>query len=240
MLVILLSVWIFVAIIDIMPFYMKAETNESCEYVPTYIWSLSVITIFNTIPFFILVCNYYVIWRIAFRKGLHDRRLRDSVNSFTESQLDREKIRSVDKYFHDSNSNESNNSYEMTSLVYKRKQLTKTASKTSAFQFAMELKATRLSLAFMFTYLLCWGPMAIFYLVDNVTRNYLTRSDEKHLMIARFAIKMISFSSSTLAPLVYIWRSKLFRQEVQRKCFPKKFRHMRSLSWIRNRSQTST
>ena len=226
----LLSIWIFIAIVDIVPFYMRKPSVE-CGYVPTFAWGLTVITLFNTIPFFVISTNYYIVWRIAFRKGLHDRRLRDSVNSVTEHQLDREKTRSVDDYLH-----ETHDDTKMTTMMSSKKPLTKSASKTSGFQIAIELKATKLALAFMLTYLLCWGPMAIFYFLDNACGNYFTSSKEKHLVAARFTIKMLSFSSSTFAPLVYIWRSKLFRQEIQRKCFPAKFRQNRMKSMVRDRA----
>ena len=236
---ILLCIWILVACVDVIPFYMKRSSSE-CGYVPTHEWGLTVITMFNTIPFFVIITNYYIVWRIAFRKGLHDRRLRDSVNSFTENHLDRKRIRSVDDYLHDTLTPHDGDKYEMNAMMPKKKPLTKSESKTSAFQFAIELKATRLSLAFMLTYLLCWGPMAIFYLLDNACSNYLTSSKERPLVAARFTIKMLSFSSSTLAPLIYIWRSRLFRREIQRKCFPAKFRHDRQSSFARDRAQTVT
>ena len=239
LLVILLCIWVLVACVDIIPFYMKQSENSECGYMPTHEWSLTVITMFNTIPFFVIVINYYIVWRIAFRKGLHDRRLRDSVNSFTEHHLDREQIRSssVDDYLNELHEHDIGK-YEINAMMPKKKPLTKTASRTSAFQFAIELKATRLSLAFMLTYLICWGPMAIFYLLDNACSNYLTSSKERSLVAARFTIKILSFSSSTLAPLVYIWRSRLFRREIQRKCFPAKFRHDRQASLVRDRAHT--
>ena len=230
------SIWVFTAFIDIIPFHMKIASSE-CDYAPTRVWSLTVITLFNTIPFFIITINYYIVWRIAFRRGFHDRRLRDSMNSFNEHHLNhRDKSsRSVEDILH-----ETHDELEMIAMVPRKRQLTKSASKTSAFQFAIELKATRLSLTFTLTYLLCWGPMAIFYLLDNACGNYLTENKEKYLVAARFIIKMLSFSSSTLAPFVYIWRSKLFRQEIQRKCFPKKFLQKRRNSIARERAQAIT
>jgi len=220
-----------------MPFYMnKSSKDERCSYVPSQKWGVAVISIFNTIPFVFLVINYFIIWKIAFKKGYRDRKLRDSISSIPTSVTHRngnamlhvqtqKKIRSVDDY------DTPRERHEMVGFIdNKQNDLTKTASKTSALMFALELKATRLALAFMLTYLLCWSPMAIFYFIDNITQHHLTKSSDRTSVIARFAVKIISFSSSIFVPLVYIWRSKVFKNEIQRKCSPKKFRKKRQLS----------
>ena len=241
---ILLCIWIFIAFVDIMPFYLnRGVSKNGCSYVPFQKWGISVISIFNTIPFILITINYFIIWKIAFRKGFHDRKLRDSINSIPSTVVvtqpnqntipmhtppvkTRKKIRSVDDYV------PPHEQHEMVEFIGRKlkNSLTKTPSKTSAVMFALELKATRIALAFLFSYLMCWSPMAIFYFIDNVTQNHLTRSSDRSLIIARFVVKIVGFSSSFFVPLVYIWRSQLFRKEIQRKCFPKKFRQKRQLS----------
>lgn len=82
-------------------------------------------------------------------------------------------------------------------------------------RFTLELKATKTSLILLFVYMLCWGPLGMFYMIDNFCENCLTE-DNKELADARFSVKILCFMSSLFAPLLYCWRTKEFRREVMR------------------------
>lgn len=63
----LLALFVFTLFVDLIPFFVNfgKKNKENCAYLPTQEWRLSVIIIFDMLPFFVIVANYIAIWRIA-------------------------------------------------------------------------------------------------------------------------------------------------------------------------------
>ena len=79
-------------------------------------------------------------------------------------------------------------------------------------RMAWEMKATKTSVMLLIVYLLCWAPLGILYMIDHICRNCI--SNDPGSETNRFVVKVISFASSLLLPLVYCWRTKEFRHEL--------------------------
>lgn len=73
----------------------------------------------------------------------------------------------------------------------------------------MEMKATKTSVVLIATYILCWGPLGIFYMVDNFCHNCYSSRNE--LSGFRTGIKILALTSSFTTPVVYCWWNKEFR-----------------------------
>ena len=77
-------------------------------------------------------------------------------------------------------------------------------------QFGLEMKATKVSLTLIITYIICWGPLGIFYMIDHFCDFCYSNKDE--LSDLRTAIKILAFTSSFLAPTVYCWLNTEYRK----------------------------
>ena len=77
-------------------------------------------------------------------------------------------------------------------------------------RFVLEMKATKRTLVLFAVYMLCWGPLGIFYMIDHFCYNCLSNRD--NLKTTRAVIKLLCFASSLLAPLVYCWWNHKFRK----------------------------
>jgi len=73
----------------------------------------------------------------------------------------------------------------------------------------IEMKATKTSVILITTYILCWGPLGIFYMVDNFCHNCY--SSQNQLSEFRTGIKILALTSSFTTPVVYCWWNKEFR-----------------------------
>ena len=89
-------------------------------------------------------------------------------------------------------------------------------------RISLEMKATKTSFILVAVYLICWGPLGIYYFIDNCCSNCL--SNKSHKYVSRLIVKVISFFSSIFLPLVYCWRTKQFQIET-RKCICKRRQH---------------
>ena len=100
---------------------------------------------------------------------------------------------------------------------------------TMSLRIAFEMKSTRTAFVIFIVYILCWGWLGIFYLVDNICGGCI--SENKSLMLERLVVKAVSFTSSVFLPLVYCWNTKSFWKEMKRFACVKSF-----ITAIRSRS----
>ena len=81
----------------------------------------------------------------------------------------------------------------------------------------LELRATKTSALLVGVFILCWGPIAIYYLVENICGHCISLLFSKVAQIyVGFAVKCFSFISSILSPLAYCWRTREFQREFRR------------------------
>lgn len=78
----------------------------------------------------------------------------------------------------------------------------------------VELKATKTSIVLIVTYILCWGPLGMFYMVDHFCGNCY--SSNGRLSGFRTTIKILALASSFIAPAVYCWWNKEFRKATRK------------------------
>ena len=83
-----------------------------------------------------------------------------------------------------------------------------------SLKFTFEIKATKTSLGIVAVYMVCWLPMGIFYMADHFCHNCI--SNQKRLKDGRRAVKLLAFSSSLLAPLIYCWWNDEFRKAARK------------------------
>ena len=248
--------WVIIIVVDSMPFYIgnNAVLNELCSYIPTKIWSVTVILLFNILPFFFISVNYLALWLVASKVEFKERKQKHRVaaDSFQQKPMDSNEMsnNAIDEM--DDNEYHNRRHFFMQQQSYieavkknqnkidldsrkktqcdnqvARPTLSTQISRTTKcsvlslrkyrdlIRFTLELKATKTSLILLFVYMLCWGPLGMFYMIDNFCENCLTE-DNKELADARFAVKILCFMSSLFAPLLYCWRTKEFRREVMR------------------------
>ena len=168
------------------PFTSEKASWEDCHYVPTRIWGLSVIIIYNIIPFCIMAVNYAIIWRVAAKFAFSDR---DRENSL---------LLSLSRRITKSNA----------------PVLPKLNPTSSKLKFALEMKATKTSLSLIAVYIICWGPLGVLYMIDHFCFNCLSR--QASLGKTRMSIKMLCFTSSLIAPIIYCWINYGYRKAAKR------------------------
>ena len=250
--VIIIILWTTTFLIDVIPIFPsneKAGDKHNCTYVPTRNWGLSVITLFDIIPFILITANYIILWRLAASIEKKDRQ-QCSVNqrkiSVIQSDVSTSKEHVYDELSNGTGDNEGtmevstknkngfhrnisspldNQDSKMTdfkiSEIEKESKKFYVSSKhprsnNMSLKLALEMKATKTAVLFCFAYLLCWGPMGIFYMIDHFCYSCMSRSNKQFFTEVRRAIKSISLSSSVILPLVYCWRTKQFRDETMR------------------------
>ena len=182
--VVLPVVWLMILAIDLVPFFLRAEQRNDmvlhgmkCTHIPTRSWSISVIILFDVLPFVIMAVNYITIWRQAAVCALNDQ---------TQS------ARSC------------SNASRLSSSTVK------------SLRFIAELKATKTSVLLLLAYLVCWGPLSLYYFIENCclsTEGSVAKESIRHV---KFAIKVMSFLSDIVGSIVYCWRTKEFQNEVQK------------------------
>ncbi|XP_057301971.1 alpha-1A adrenergic receptor-like [Hydractinia symbiolongicarpus] len=191
----LLLLWVVTLVIDILPFFIGDRNDGFCEYIPTRSWGLSVIIVYNLISFCIILINYILIWIVAAKFAFKDKSLKIRIEN-KENRDSRLSQKSGSKVGEEDNNRENEKSY-----VSKR------------LKFAFEMKATKTSLALIAVYVFCWGPLGVFYMIDHFCYNCL--SDDDDLKLTRAFVKLLSFSSSILAPIVYCWWNRDFRKSAR-------------------------
>ena len=79
-----------------------------------------------------------------------------------------------------------------------------------------EMKATKTSITLLFVYIMCWAPLGLYYFIQNICASWISGLAHQHAYMDQFGLKVMSFFSSVLLPLVYCWRTKMFRRVAQR------------------------
>ena len=256
MLMINFASWVIIIIVDSIPFYIgnNIALKEQCSYIPTKTWSVTVILLFNILPFLLISVNYLALWLVASKVEFKERKQKHRVadDSLQQKPLDQNEMpcNTTDEIDDDEYHNgghfftqqqsyieavkKNQNKIDLDSREKSkcdkqvaRPNLSTQISRTTKcsitslrkyrdlIRFTLEMKATKTSLILLFVYMLCWGPLGMFYMIDNFCENCLT-DDNKGLADARFAVKILCFMSSLFAPLLYCWRTKEFRREVMR------------------------
>eukprot|EP00795_Rhopilema_esculentum_P017656 gene17656-9304_t len=164
----IISFWVAIIIIDLLPFIYGASKDLKCKYVPWRAWSIAVLVLTIVIPFLIISVCYAWIWRLAAR---HAREISQaSLEGHQEAKR--------------------------------------------GFKTLIELRATRTTLLLVGIFLLCWAPIGIYYLVENICGDCVTNAVSIHMQESfKFWVKVISYTSSIFSPLAYCWRNREFRRE---------------------------
>jgi len=177
--------WLVTVAVDVLPFFNKKKMHDKCSYVPEPAWGLCVILFYNMLPFITVVVNYAIIWKVAYNFAIEERARSESLRFNQKTEL-----------------------LPPTSNKGKGKSRAGTGQK-GLCRFTLEIKATKTSLAIVAVYMVCWLPMGSFYMADHFCYNCI--SSNENLSDARRAVKLLAFSSSLLAPLIYCWWNKDFR-----------------------------
>ena len=234
---VLAVMWCVVAAVDLIPFLpVTRDEEEGCSYIPQRAWSLSVITVFNFLPFVVIAFNYLLVWRVAAEITFQDFALHRSlavsqVNSSSSSKAgggtQSEKQTSVTSTEQSHEEYDGENEVEDDGPTIKQlkpsdigfleeKPGTNKTKRSALFHLAWEMKATKTSVIIVTVYLLCWGPIGILYLIDNYCLHCISQNQSRS--VDRLIVKVISFMSSILIPLVYCWRTKEFRTDCAVTC----------------------
>ena len=80
----------------------------------------------------------------------------------------------------------------------------------------LEMRATKTSVLLLLVYMICWTPLGIYHFIENVCSSWISGIKHEHAYIDQFVLKVLSLFSSILLPLVYCWKTKLFRREAHR------------------------
>ncbi|XP_057313512.1 5-hydroxytryptamine receptor 1F-like [Hydractinia symbiolongicarpus] len=264
---VLVSAWIVITAIDLLPFvpFDKEPDKEGCRYIPTQRWGICVILFFNIVPFCFIAVNYYLLWRMAASIALKDLRQHESLQERKEGNVPSFRI-ILDDAFSDSvgSISPSNADYKRQksykNSVRKNNILVKNfedfykatqppspkcencyefKKKRQRFRFAFEMKATKTSLFLLTVYIMCWGPLGVFYMMDHMCSNCLSSTSQKDLETARLVVKLLCFCSSLFAPLVYCWQTREFRSELCRLWCRAQYRKKRFETYSRS-SQLGT
>ena len=230
--VVLLS-WIVVLVVDCVPFlpFGKKADEEGCTYVPTRVWSIAVIKVFNVLILAVVIVNYAFIWKTAARLTFKDEELRRRgflMNSpaLSPVSLRKDEMINNDSTFIDPvdslttpvsltlSPTDNTQLSPYTNTLFLFPSPTKQTSKPQKLRIALGMKATKTSFLLLLVYLVCWGPLGIFYLIDNYCDRCISR--ESRLSSARLLVKVVSFTSSVFLPLVYCWRTEAFSREVRK------------------------
>ena len=80
----------------------------------------------------------------------------------------------------------------------------------------LEMRATKTSVLLLLVYTVCWTPLGIYQFVEYICSSWLSGIQHEHAYIDRFVLKVLSLLSSIFLPVVYCWKTKLFRKEANR------------------------
>lgn len=199
--------WLITLVVDLIPFLDGMGTHDGCVFHPARFWGLSVITFYNIIPFILIVTNYIIIWSVAAKFAASDKQRVNTVRSNASLFDDTEKSKvSASKPL----VTQKNSYGALQANVTKR---------LSNIRFYLEIKATKTSLVLVLVYLLCWGPLSVFYIMDHFCNNCYSKDPKT--ATTRMVIKLVNFSSSLMVPLFYCWWNADYRttaMNVFRRC----------------------
>ena len=80
----------------------------------------------------------------------------------------------------------------------------------------LEMRATQTSVVLLAVYLVCWTPLGVYQFIENICYTWISGIQHEHAYIDQFVLKVFSLFSSVFLPLVYCWKTKLFRREARR------------------------
>ena len=80
----------------------------------------------------------------------------------------------------------------------------------------LEMRATKTSVLLLLVYMICWTPLGIYQFVENICSKWIKGIQHDHAYIDQFVLKVMSLLSSIFLPLVYCWKTKLFRKEARK------------------------
>ena len=80
--------------------------------------------------------------------------------------------------------------------------------------FLLNLKATKTCFLLVVVYVCCWGPLGIFYTIDQFCSKCLSQRGAQRYV--RMGIKALCFSSSVFIPVVYCWFSSVYKRAAKR------------------------
>ena len=193
----LATLWLVTLVVDLIPFLHGMETEWKCHFQPSRFWGLSVIVCYNIAPFVFLVVNYVIVWCVAAQFASEDELRSSHYRSGTNSEA----------YERSSFIGEENiTGHKKSSYGTVKANIGRTLK---TVQFYLEIKATKTSLVLVSVYLLCWGPLSAFYVIDHLFDGYYSRGTRNQ--VVRTVIKFVNFSSSILVPFCYCWLNQDFR-----------------------------
>lgn len=204
MILTLILVWLITAVVDAIPFIHGAIGNLECSYIPTKYWGVSVLVVYDFLPFLIIVVNYSIVWSLAAKFSFQDRNREESLRK------SREHLNATDAFVY--SDNDLLLSKRATSYGSLNGQLSSSPrNKTiSNIRHLLDIRATKTSLVLLAVYLICWGPSGLFYTIDHFCSGCLSSNDGTRM--ARIIIKLLNFSSSVVAPIAYCWWNKEYRK----------------------------
>ena len=122
-----------------------------------------------------------------------------------------------------------------------RRKVSLTKSISNHVSKIFELRATKTSALLIGVFVLCWSPIAIYYLVENICglciSQLLSKRMESHVS---FMVKVMTFTSSILSPLAYCWRTREFKRELRKNLNKRRWKAARiALSFVTRAAKDS-
>ena len=226
----LFASWLVTMAIDSIPFMVASSFEGDCVYIPNKDWGIIVIIVYIIIPLITIVVCYTFIWMKAVKIAREVDRLRVYTPHHQQQQQQQQQTCFDDIEIHNnttnsdvtgcgdkgspSNTDNKNNSNPRQKPHHKQHRRHLGVS-------IVELKATKTSIILIATYIICWGPLGIFYMIDHFCNNCY--SDKGQLSVFRTTVKILALTSSLIAPAVYCWWNKEFRKATVR--MVKRFRN---------------
>ena len=211
MIILLVISWIITISIDVIPF-SHGHPESECKYHITRIWGLIVILLYNFLPFCVIIICYGWIWRLAATMTFKDKKLQESLRQANDDiPNDTSNLQSIPL----ETTPFKETPQQSPSKGSLKQRLSRRASRRAqTVRYAFEMKATKTSLMILAVYVVCWGPLGVFYTIDHFCHNCLSDDDNIHMSRTRMSMKLLCFFSSLIAPLVYCWRMSHFKRRV--------------------------
>lgn len=219
--------WLVTLFIDLVPFLASTNFVDECNYRPNHEWGFSVIILFNIIPLLTIIICYSMICHVALRIDTTDRQLayiytpQESQQSNKQTDLVKHETNIGDYRQHCHQDNSSKTQKRCTCEATARCITCRTSIQLKRFQHGLEMKATKTSFVLIITYIFCWGPLGVFYMMDHFCDYCYSAKDD--LTAFRMWVKILAFTSSFSAPLTYCWWNQEFRGSAI-KCVKKVFK----------------
>ena len=209
MVITLALAWIYVIVLCSIPFIPQAK-KEGCKYRPQKEWTTAMLIGNTLFPFVVFACCYLYIFAIA--RNVIRRRIKN--NSVHETTIDE---------FNGSTYINTTQDTESSNMPRKRKttiSFRRFRSRKSNRSMRYEFMATKMSFIIIIVYIICWGPSFMYYLLHSVCPKYKcypkSFKDSRTEEVLNLFIKLLTFADAIAAPLIYCWKHKAFRSQVNR------------------------